>query len=83
MLFDTHANIKSCVSVHMLFTYLLLLILINKDKILLQKTSPLKKCNFQCAVNFPAKSTDVWNMTFYSFNINAHRINIKCAYYSL
>ena len=63
------------------YTYLLLLILINKDKILLQKPSPLTKHDFQCAVNFPVKFMDVCNMTFYGFN--AHRINIKYAYYSL
>ena len=81
MLSDTCANIKSCVSVCMLFTYLLLLILIKKDKMLLQKTSSLTKCDFLCTVNFPTKFTDVLNMTFYSYS--AQRINNKCAYYSL
>ena len=83
MFSDTHTNNKSCVSVHMLFTYLLLLILIHKQKCpVLEKTfSPLTKHNFVCALNFPAKFTDVLYITFYGFN--AHKSNIKCAYSSL
>ena len=62
------------------FTFLLLLILIYKDKMIhpIKKMfSPLTKCDFPCASCFPAKFVDILYTKFYGFY--AYSTHLKCA----